>query len=54
MRLSNLVPGQYIIEACSDLRGSWSQVGDPFTETTVELSVPASDARKFYRLFRLP
>ena len=54
MRLSNLVPGQYIIEACSDLRGNWSQVGDPFTETTVELSVPASDTRKFYRLFRLP
>ena len=54
MRFSNLVPGQYIIQACSDLGGTWSQSGDAFTETTVEVSIPASDARKFYRLFKLP
>jgi hypothetical protein len=54
LRFSNLIPGQYIIEACSDLGGSWSQLGDPFTETTVEVSIPASDARQFYRLFKLP
>jgi hypothetical protein len=54
MRFSNLVSGQYIVEACSDLGGNWSQLGDPFTETTVELSIPASDPQKFYRLFKLP
>ena len=54
LRFSNLSPGQYIIEACSDLGGSWSQLGDAFTETTAEVSVPTSDARKFYRLVKLP
>jgi len=54
LRFSNLDPGQYIIEACSDLGGSWSQLGDAFTETTAEVFVPTSDARKYYRLVKLP
>ena len=54
MGFSNLTPGQYIIEACSHLGGDWSQLGDAFTEATLEVSVPTGDARKFYRLFKLP
>jgi hypothetical protein len=54
LRFSNLDPGQYIIEGCNDLGAGWSQLGDAFTETTTEVSVPTSDARKFCRLVKLP
>ena len=54
LRFSNRSPGQYIIEACSDLGAGWSQVGSAFTETTTEVSVPTTDARKFHRLVKLP
>jgi hypothetical protein len=54
MRFSSLSPGQYIIEQCSDLGGNWSQLGSVFTETTSEVSVPAMDARRFYRLVKMP
>jgi hypothetical protein len=54
MQFSNLSPGQYIIETCSDLGAGWSQLGNAFTETTTEVSVPTIDPRKFYRLVKLP
>jgi hypothetical protein len=54
IRFSNLSPGQYAIEQCDDLGGSWSQLGNPFTESTAEVPITSSEARKFYRLVRLP
>ena len=53
IQFSNLSPGQYVIEECSDLGGAWSQVGTPFTEGTAELRVTSAEARKFYRLVKL-
>jgi DNA-binding beta-propeller fold protein YncE len=54
IRFSGLSPGQYVIEQCSDLGGSWSQLGNPFTELTAEVPITSSEAQKFYRLVRLP
>lgn len=54
MRFANLSPGQYIIEQSSDPGGGWSQSGNAFTEATAEVSVAATDARKFFRLVKLP
>lgn len=53
IRFPNLSPGQYAIEQCDDLGGTWTRLGNSFTETTTDLLLSSSEARKFYRLVQL-
>jgi hypothetical protein len=53
IRFPNLSPGQYAIEQCDNLGGAWSRLGNSFTESTTDLLLSSSEARKFYRLVKL-
>ena len=51
-RFSKLSPGLYVFIQAPALGGEWTAVGDSFRETTTEISVPTSDAQKFYQLIK--